>query len=257
MKFELKYLVAALAFTAVGVVHAEALTVKAGGATFQGAGTLSFSHELLDVLDNGHISAVSNGAGHVEVQKDSDAFYTSISASAPMQTLTLDSDSLDFLGFSTKGGLTLTAPVIRSFSSGGSLTLADLAADMSTKTIYATITGGNGVGTVTNFALWKYATLSGATRYAGNGSYVDDFGGLSLTAEGFNKISQALGLLELGQTYFARVKDYGTIHSVFDTTTVCCGPPPTPSVPEPASHILTGLGLGLLGMAVAARRKAN
>jgi len=253
MKFELKHLVAALAFTAVGAAHADPLVVKNGGATFQGSGTLTFSADLLGALDTGKISAANYGAVTSVITKDSDGYYTNISASAPMQTLTLDDTSLQVLGVGTKGGLTLTAPVLKSVSSGGSLTVTDITADLTTKTIYATIIGANGVGTITNFALWNFSTLVGPTQYTGPGTYTDDISGLSLTTDGFNKFSTALGLLSLGKAAMTSITDYGTIHSVITTTLVLDGGT-TPTVPEPTTYAL--MGLGLVGIAFARRRKA-
>ena len=251
MKFAQKHLVAALAFMAVGAAHADALTVVKGGATFQGSGTLTFSADLLGALDTAKISTANYGAVTSTITKDTDGYYSQIAVSAPMQTLTLDDVSLQVLGVGTKGGMTLTAPVLKSVSSGGSLTVTDINADLTSKTIYATIIGGNGVGTISNFALWNFATLTGPTAYTGPGTYVDDISGLTLTTDGFAKFSQALGLLSLGKAAMNGITDYGTIHSVLNTTLVLDS---TPAIPEPSTYAL--MGLGLVGIAFAARRKS-
>ncbi|MDO9278465.1 MAG: PEP-CTERM sorting domain-containing protein [Polaromonas sp.] len=249
MKLTPKRIVAALALVATGAAHADPLTVIKGGATFQGSGTLSFSAELLGALDTGKIVTTNYGAVTSSITKDSEGYYSEISVSAPMQTLTLDDTSLAVLGVGTKGGMTLTAPVLRSVSSGGSLTVTDINADLTSKTIYATIIGGNGVGTINNFALWNFATITGTTSYTGPGTYVNDMSGLTLTADGFAKFSQSLGLLSLGKSAMSGITDYGTIHSVLHTTLVL-----TPDVPEPTTYAL--MSLGLLGIAFTARRKA-
>lgn len=252
MKFT-KHLVTAAVLAALGTA-AQAqniLTVVNGGATFTGSGALTFSADLLGALDTGKIAATGYGAATPTILKDTDGFYTSIQVSAPMATLSLDTDTLEVVGVGTKGGLTLTAPVVKSVSSGGSLTVTDIKADLTNKTIFATIIGANGVGTVNNFALWNFSTITGTTAYAGPGTYVNDISGLSLTADGFTKFSQALGLLSLGKAAMNGITDYGTIHSTLNTTLDLN---PTPAIPEPSTYAL--MGLGLVGVAFAARRKS-
>ena len=251
MKFAMKSIVAAAAFVAAGVASAAAITVPAGvispdfdGMTFTGAGSLSFSADLLGALDTGKVSVAGYGAATATVAKDADGFYTEASASAPITALTIDSVSKQVLAAATTGGATQTAPVLKSVSSGGSLTVTDLSANLSNNTIYATIIGGNGVGTITNFALWNFATLTGGTTIAGPGTYNNSITGLSLTTDGFAKFSQALGLLSLGKSAMQGITDYGTISSTIVAT----------AVPEPSTYAL--MGLGLIGVAVAKRRRA-
>lgn len=249
-----KQLISAAVLAVVGTASHAAdniLTVVNGGATFQGSGALTFSSELLGALDTGKIAAAAYGAATPTILKDTDGFYTSIQVSAPMATLSLNTDTLEVVGVGTKGGLTLTAPVVKSVSSGGSLTVTDIKADLTNKTIFATIIGANGVGTVSNFALWNFSNITGTTAYAGPGTYVNDISGLTLTTDGFAKFSQALGLLSLGKAAMNGITDYGTIHSTLNTT-LDLGP--TPAIPEPSTYAL--MGLGLVGMAFAARRKS-
>ncbi|MGC4062488.1 MAG: PEP-CTERM sorting domain-containing protein [Aquabacterium sp.] len=263
MTFECKRLAVVLALAAAGAAHADTLVVKPGGATYQGQVTFAFDADARAMLDVSHMSVASYGTVNLVKQIDTDGYYTQLSVSTPMQSLTLDTDSLEILGVGGKGGVTITAPVFKSISSGGSLTITDIATDLSTKTVHATLIGGNGVGTISNFALWDFAAQSGPTVYTGN-QMVNDITGLTLTAGGLAKISQSLGLLDLGQVSLNAIGDFGALHVVTNFTQICdpsptspgagCGGP-TPSVPEPASPVLMALGLGLLGMAMSPRRR--
>jgi len=250
MKFAMKSIVAAAAFVAAGVASAASVTVPVGtefgGLTFTGAGSLSFSADLLGALDTGKVSVAGYGAATATVAKDSDGFYTEASASAPITALTIDTVTHNVLAAATTGGATQTAPVLKSVSSGGSLTVTDLNVDLANKKVFATIIGGNGVGTLNNFYLWDIGTITGATTVAGAGTYTTSLSGLSITTDGFNKFVTSLGLLNLGKSALMGVTDFGTI-----TSTIVA----TPAIPEPSTYAL--MGLGLAGMGLVARRRAK
>ena len=251
MKFT-KHLFTAAVLAAMGTAaHADILTVVNGGATFTGSGALTFSADLLGALDTGKIAASAYGAATPTILKDTDGFYTSIQVSAPMATLSLDTDTLEVVGVGTKGGLTLTAPVVKSVSSGGSLTVTDIKADLSSKTIFATIIGANGVGTVNNMALWHFSGLSSQS----GGPVTATITGLSITPQGLDAFSKSLGLQSLGWATVNGVTDFGTITTIL-AANVLDTPPPlwhVSSIPEPSTYAL--MGLGLVGLTAMKRRR--
>jgi len=268
MTFTLKSIVAAAAFVAAGVASATPVTVTSGGTfnglTATGSGSFSFSAELLGALDTGKIAVAGYGAAAATVTKDTDGYYTQATAAAPITALTIESTTGQVLSAQTTGGLTQTAPVLKSVSSGGSLTVTDLSVDLTNKRVYATLIGGNGVGTLTNFYLFDIqgtpsydstgtllgydasTAIVGPTVVNGAGSYSNTFNGLTITTNGLTTFEKSLGLLTLGKSALAGVDNFGTI-----TSTIVA----TPVIPEPSTYAL--MGLGLVGMSLVARRRAK
>lgn len=250
MNFGFKHIAAATMLLAAGFAQAASVDVPAGtgiynGLTFTGSGSLSFSADLLGALDTGKVGVAQYGAAVATVSKDTDGFYTEISAAAPITGLTIDNVSNAVLRAATSGGATQTAPVLKSVSSGGSLTVTDLNVDLASKKVYATLIGGNGVGTLTNFYLWDIGNITGATTVTGAGVYTTKLTGLSITTDGFNKLSQSLGLLNLGKNALKGVGDFGTITSTITAT----------AVPEPSSYALVGTGMAVAIAALRRRQK--
>lgn len=226
--------------------QAASVVVPAGtgvysGLIFTGSGTLTFSADLTSALGAGKVSVSSFGAAVGTILKDSNGLYSKVSVSAPLTSLTIDTSTNQVVGAATAGGVTQVVPVFKSVSSGGSLTVTDLDVDLANKRVYATLIGGNGVGTLTNFYLWNIGSITGSTAISGPGTFSTTLSGLSITAEGVNKFSQSLGLLSLGKSALSGVTDFGTITSVIAV----------PVIPEPETYAL--MGLGLVGVALAAR----
>ncbi|MGC4059596.1 MAG: PEP-CTERM sorting domain-containing protein [Aquabacterium sp.] len=251
MKFA-KTLIAASAFAVASLASAASVTVPSNtaynGLSFSGSGTLSFSADLLGALDTGKVTVANYGSATTVATKDSDGYYSSVSAAAPITSLTIDSSSMAVLGAATSGGATQTAPVLKSVSSGGSLTVTDLNVDLAAKKVYATLIGGNGVGTLTNVYLWDIGSITGATSVTGAGTFTTTLSHLSITADGLNKFTQSLGLLTLGKSALSGVTDFGVI-----TSTIVAKASPVNTIPEPSTYAL--MGLGLVGMSLVARRR--
>lgn len=233
MKVAFKSLIAAAAFIAAGAASAATVTVTLGstvykGHTLSGSETLTFSPDGTSWLDVIKGSVASSGVSTVVSTKDSDGYYTSITMAAPLVSLNLDGVTDDLQSLAATGGITVTAPVLRAISTGGSITLTDLNVDLNAKKVYATVVGANGVGTVTNVPLWDIDTVLGPTNIAlpanGSGVFNLTVQGLHLTVDGNSKVVSSLGLARLGQAALAAVSDFGSISMSVTSTAV---PPQT------------------------------
>ena len=261
MKFALKSLVAAAVIASVGAANAASVTTAVGGTnTFNGqtlklqggTGTLTFSDSLLAALNIGKVAVTSVEPATVTGTPAA----KNVAAAAPITSVTADNVSGQVLAVNTAGGALMTAPVQDYVSAGGTLSVSNIAVDLSSKRIYASITGdfsgaatgvpgtSSGVTTKNNFYLWDYTTLSGASTITGPGTFNTTLSGLKITTDGYNHFVSALRLGLFGTTALQAVTDYGTITSAI-----------TVAVPEPSTYAL--MGLGMVGIAVAARRRAK
>jgi hypothetical protein len=140
-------------------------------------------------------------------------------------------------------------------TTGGSLTLSDFRIDFTTRSIYAHVAGGNGVGFLGQRHIWNFAEVQGSTKIDLGfcpltpitpcpplGIQPLKLTGLTITDSAFGTVVDALGLTSaLGVPSMQGVQDFGVI-------TIS-------SVPEPSVVALSLVGLMGLGVTSARRRK--
>lgn len=232
MKVAFKSLIAAAAFISVATAASAAIVTVPSGGMYKGAKltgneVFSLSVDTLGVFDvlAAQVTAVSPAQGNII--KDSDGFFSAASVTSALTSLAVNEDTDEDVSLSAGGGFTVTSPIIRSVSSGGTITLTDLKVDLSSKKVFATVVGANGVGTVTNVAMWDFDTVVGATSvgtWGGSGVFNSVVSGLRFTTDGLSKFISALGLSTLGKAALNGVTDFGSI-----ALTVNMAPAPVPA----------------------------
>lgn len=278
MQFKFKSLVVACAFVAAGAAHADTLTLETNATVtnqgytvsgLSGAGSLKFSSSLLDALNLGAATVTPEAPADVTIE-GAVGGYTNITAAAPIKSVTgsFDGTTLNVLQVGTQGGATqtLTADGDGNITSGGFITIKDLRVDLVNMDVYANVIGGNGVNAVNDLKLWHIGSISGPTSFttadviaAGGTITVNNtLSGLKIYDDAFAVFSKATGLIDVfGVPALQAVNEgdegYGTITSAITVTVAQAGV--TPSIPEPSTYAL--MGLGLVGMAFLRRRAAK
>ena len=261
MKFASKSLVAAAALVAASFANAAPLTLNVGESVtdqgwtvsnLTGSGTLSFSTTLIGALNAGGVQVAQVDPAVVTATKRANGKYSSISAAAPVTSLTgtFDGTTVAIQGVATAGGALQTAEADDFTTTGGSLAITNLRVDLDAKKVFATLVGANGVGTVNDLYLWDITTITGPTSFTaveGTITSVNELTGLKINANAFSLFSQALGLTQAGNDALATVTDFGKISSSISVTAT--------AVPEPSTYALMGVGLVGVGLVGARRRR--
>lgn len=285
MKVAFKSLIAAAAFVAAsGAANAATNTLTVGGSVsdsgwtlsqLSGSGTLSFSGLLISALNTASVALGEVSPATLNITTSTNVSgkvrYVTASAAAPVTSLTgnFDGSALTVTKVGTGGGATQTTVAGSATNGAGFLSISNLNVDLTTKTVYADIDGANGVGKISQYALWTFTGLSGATTFnvpnpAVQTSFTSDntiTGLFASQATIDNIFVKALNLNSTGKSGLTAVNDptkgggagFGTI--VSKITVLATPNSVTPAIPEPSTYAL--MGLGLVGIGLVARRRAN
>lgn len=270
------------ALLAAPSAHAATETWAAGSGSAKGASgsvTLSFSSLEVAFLNTTQGKVIagpsSTATSTTTVSATGVPRYTSLSVSAPVATLTgeVSGNTMAVSRLTSDWGLTLTSPKNGASTGPGSLSLSNLTLDFGAKTVYADVLGANGVGSLSQYAIWTFSGLQGGSpvvlpSVSPTEAYAGSFATLGVfapTASFTDVFVRALALNTTGRSMLSSVNDptkgngggfgsfSGSLTRVFageaDGPSVL--PDTTPSgstspVPEPG-----GLALVLAGLACA------
>lgn len=161
--------------------------------------------------------------------------FVALAFNAPIASMSYELADQAILGQTAQGSIRIVFEQNPSgiFIRGGELTIKDMRIDHSTKTVYATVIGANGVGTRQNVPFWTYTAATGHTTFPG-GNIQTTLNPIRLTNDGLNAWSQSLGLTPDGRNSLTLINNsttgFGNIAITVNTTVT---PPEDPACKAP------------------------
>ena len=251
--------IAAAALVAAGSASAALVTINANDGLIDGAGTLTFSENLRNALNVGSVTAEAFGDATSAITGAPGA-YTNIAVSAPVTSLVYDDTTNQVTKVFTSGGARQVAGNVAGVSGGGWVEVGNLEVDLVTNQIFGTIVGQSDAGASVDYygKIFSIGAVTGDTTFK-DGAALTSLTTLALDSVAFTQISTALELEFLGNISLqAASANFGDINSFICVPNLAgggCSQPPVPSIPEPSTYVL--MGLGLAGLVVARRRLAK
>jgi len=237
MKVNFKSVVAAAAFMSAGLASAAIVTVPADGSAYKGltvsgTGTLTLSTRALAALNAFGATLLPQPPGITTEVRDTRGRLLGASVAMPLATVSVDAANDQVQRSTHVGGVVLSVPTDQGLFDGGNVSLQDLEVDLVTRTVYGTLTGDNGVGTLVRFPLWTIGTVTGVatvTAPTSGATAVNRFtvSGLALTPQALGVLAVGLGVAELGTNALQAITDFGTLAVDIRAVPVLTPPPCT------------------------------